>query len=108
MYMCMKANLTHKLTNVPQFSTGTKCCSRDHQQCGQVDTSILVGLHLEPLAVPVYGLVPALIVTVTRLNKLVLVDATTQTKEIRNMILLVFQHLWMRKPNYNYCLYVHV
>ena len=50
---------------------------------------------MKTLTIPVYSFVPAGIVSVTRLYKLVLVDTTTQAQEVRNLVLLLFQQLWV-------------
>lgn len=63
----------------------------DYEQRGQIDASILIGLHFETFSVPVDGVGKTLLVRVPRFNKYVLVDSATETQHVWIVVLFFLQ-----------------
>lgn len=55
-----------------EFCRFRKVIPGDDKERGKVDPSILIGLNLKALPVPIYGIVKALLVCVLRLHELIL------------------------------------
>lgn len=82
-----------KNTDVLQFLRFRKLISRNNEQRGQIYASILIGLHLKALLVPMDGIDKTLLVSVLRFNKNVLVNSAAETQHVRVVVLFFLQGL---------------